>query len=496
MSFIGNSFTNQSFVPQVDYFNGNASNTSFTLSRSVGSVYDIQAVIENVPQNPASAFTVSGNVITFTSAPPSGTNNIYVRYTSPTTQVIKPAQGTVGPTEINSSYSLWNLSSANVSYSAGNVGIGTDSPATGLHVNKDWVSSYGSINISHSTNSLGGIGIRCNNVYKGGFLYRGGSAGAYLDIITNDAEPVVFSTSSTERMRIDSAGKVGIGVSPSVKLDIDGSNYNASSPTTLKITDHSSNTGINTIQGTIQFRGRYWSGDDNTAVETKICSLKGFDDGSTGSALAFYTQSNGGSNSAERMRITSSGAVTIGTTSLSNGGRLQVSSSGIHYNGININNTSGDIAMVSTLGSNCNNSSSYNFIAVTGTGDKCYILGNGNLQNINNSYGALSDAKLKENIVDATPKLDKVMQLQVRNFNLIDDENKLKQIGFIAQEIEEVFPSIVEELTDMDEERNPTGTTTKAVKSTVLIPILVKAMQEQQAIIEELKSRIEVLEAK
>jgi hypothetical protein len=100
MGYIGNNSTVQNFTPTVDYFNGNGSTTSFTLSRSVGSVFDIQAFIENVPQNPSSAFTVAGNVITFTSAPPSGTNNIYVRYTSPVTQLVKPAPGTVGPTEL------------------------------------------------------------------------------------------------------------------------------------------------------------------------------------------------------------------------------------------------------------------------------------------------------------------------------------------------------------------------------------------------------------
>ena len=177
MSFIGNSFTNQSFVPQVDYFNGNASNTTFTLSRNVASAADVQVVIENVPQNPSSAFTVSGNVITFTSAPPNGTNNIYVRYTSPTTQVIKPAQGTVGPTEINSSYSLWNLSGSTINYTAGNVGIGTASPASKLDVFADTVTfgDTGSFNFA----------INGTNI-----LFKNGAGG------------------TTERMRIDSSGNV------------------------------------------------------------------------------------------------------------------------------------------------------------------------------------------------------------------------------------------------------------------------------------------------
>lgn len=95
MSYIGNTPTGQAFTPAIDYFNGNGSTVAFTLSRPVASAAQVQAVIENVPQNPGSAFTVSGNTITFTSAPPSGTANIYVYYTSPITQVIAPSPGTV-----------------------------------------------------------------------------------------------------------------------------------------------------------------------------------------------------------------------------------------------------------------------------------------------------------------------------------------------------------------------------------------------------------------
>ena len=87
MAYIGNTNTTQAFTPAVDYFSGNASTTAFTLSRPVASVAQVQVVIENVPQNPGTAYSVSGNTITFTSAPPSGTNNIYVYYTSPITQV-------------------------------------------------------------------------------------------------------------------------------------------------------------------------------------------------------------------------------------------------------------------------------------------------------------------------------------------------------------------------------------------------------------------------
>jgi hypothetical protein len=102
MSYIGSNPVTQSFIAGTDYFNGNGSTTAFTLSRSVVSVNDIQATVNNVVQQPNDAYTVSGNTITFTSAPSSGTNNVYVRYLSTTTQSITPSQGTVGWAQLNS----------------------------------------------------------------------------------------------------------------------------------------------------------------------------------------------------------------------------------------------------------------------------------------------------------------------------------------------------------------------------------------------------------
>lgn len=102
MAFIGNTNTTQAFTPAVDYFSGNGSTTAFTLSRPVASVAQVQVVVNNVAQNPSSAYTISSNTITFTSAPSSGTNNIYVYYTSPITQVIAPGQGTVTTTSLAS----------------------------------------------------------------------------------------------------------------------------------------------------------------------------------------------------------------------------------------------------------------------------------------------------------------------------------------------------------------------------------------------------------
>lgn len=134
MAYIGNTSTTQSFTPAIDYFSGNGSTTAFTLSRPVASVAQVQVVVNNVTQNPGSAFTISSNTITFTGAPSSGTNNIYVYYTSPITQLISPGQGTVGVTQLSAT--------------------GTPSSSTYLRGDNTWATVSGGV-----TSAVAGNGI-------------------------------------------------------------------------------------------------------------------------------------------------------------------------------------------------------------------------------------------------------------------------------------------------------------------------------------------------
>jgi hypothetical protein len=102
MPYLGNTPTTQSFISGTDYFNGTGSQTAFTLSRTVGSINDIQVTVNNVVQQPNDAYTLSGTTLTMTSAPSSGTNNVYVRYLSTTTQSITPSQNTVSWSTLDS----------------------------------------------------------------------------------------------------------------------------------------------------------------------------------------------------------------------------------------------------------------------------------------------------------------------------------------------------------------------------------------------------------
>ncbi len=72
-----------------DTFSGDASTTDFTLSKSAN-VNAVRVVVENVVQNPTVAYTCSGTTLSFTSAPPTGTNNIYVVHLGPPAATIAP----------------------------------------------------------------------------------------------------------------------------------------------------------------------------------------------------------------------------------------------------------------------------------------------------------------------------------------------------------------------------------------------------------------------
>jgi hypothetical protein len=100
MAYIGNSASISQYAPQVAYFSGNGSTTAFTLPVGVVSSAQILVFVANVPQNPSSAYTVSGTTLTFTSAPPTGTNNVWVEYTSLQTNTIAPSAGTVNSAQL------------------------------------------------------------------------------------------------------------------------------------------------------------------------------------------------------------------------------------------------------------------------------------------------------------------------------------------------------------------------------------------------------------
>ena len=221
------------------------------------------------------------------------------------------------------------------------------------------------------------------------------------------------------------------------------------------------------------------TGDTNTGIFFPAADTIAFTEGGT-----------------ERMRIDSSGNLLVGATGQISSEKLGVTQSAnsqaVAISATNASYTADAFIVYASRNTTNNSFYALNYFNTGASAYKFRVADSGNVTNTNGSYGTISDQKLKENIVDATPKLDKVNQLKVRNFNLIGDE--LKQIGFVAQEFEQVFSSMVEESQDRTPDGELLGTTTKTIKTTVLIPILVKAIQELNAKVEAQAVRIAELE--
>jgi len=82
-------------------FNGDGSTTDFTLDVAPGSTLDIEVFVGNVRQDPNSAYTLSGTTLSFTGAPPSGTNNIYVVHQAKSVGTINAPDNSVDSAQLN-----------------------------------------------------------------------------------------------------------------------------------------------------------------------------------------------------------------------------------------------------------------------------------------------------------------------------------------------------------------------------------------------------------
>jgi hypothetical protein len=363
----------------------------------------------------------------------------------------------------------------------------------------------GGIGWSEGTNTAASI-----NAYDDG---GGGALGLVLSTGNNSTITPRLTIASTgaatfsssvecRKLYVSPAGGAGSGSDGIANIQTTSSTLGQTSELGLLIKNN----------GTSGYYSQIGFGYAESKVGAVIAGLITNSGGATSSALVFGTRSTtvGSDAPVERMRITSGGYL----KAKANGGNYF---NGVYHEFVNNNNVSGDRCLVigNKQGSNTNNTSSATFTVADLAGDRLYIYGNGNVVNVNNSYGSLSDIKLKENITDASPKLDDLLKVKIRNYNLIGEETK--QIGVIAQELEEVFPAMIDESEDfedvevpqLDEEGNEVlneegevvttkervskGTTTKSVKYSVFVPMLIKAIQEQQEIINEIKSEIDSL---
>jgi len=294
--------------------------------------------------------------------------------------------------------------------------------------------------------------------------------------------------SFTQAMTLDASGNLGVGTTTMTqKLNVEGS-------VGTRNGGHLLTTASNTNAG-----GLYLDSSGSKSISLRADP----DNDASGTYIGFATDGT------ERARITSSGwfkasnsGTYIGSTSTYHELVSDTNQIGVVIANTNASLTTAGILYVTGSRTTTNGTYSLAYFLNGNTTGQCAIRDSGNVVNTNNSYGSISDVKLKENIVDASPKLADLMQVKVRNYNLKASPEH-KQLGVIAQELETVFPAMVEQapdterVTTTDENGKevitdvPTGTYTKSVKYSVFVPMLIKALQEQQALIQSLKARLD-----
>ena len=269
----------------------------------------------------------------------------------------------------------------------------------------------------------------------------------------------------TQAMTLDASGRLGIGTtSPGTQLHI----ANNTTPPIIRLQTDSGGLGGLAWLYTSSGSNKGTLTLDINAAEMRMSA------GESGNTYfqTFYT------NGSERARIDSSGNLLVGTTTVG-----ETTSVGVRARP--------DGVLRSTRVDTVNTASTLDVYSTGASAYRFYVGMAGTVYATSTTITAISDQRFKENIRDLDDGLDVVMALKPRKFDWKEGkgQNIKDARGFIAQEFEQVLPDMVEEWRDPA----PEGEEPYKAVNANLIPTLVKAIQEQQAIITQLQADVAAL---
>ena len=307
-----------------------------------------------------------------------------------------------------------------------------------------------------------------------------------IDASTSGAGGVITTADNTGILQLKTAGTTAVTVNASQNVGIGTTSPVGDVTRYLNIVGsggagiflHDSNQGVTASDGTtLQAAG----------VNTYLYNREaGF--------IAF------GTSDIERMRIDSSGVVLVGTSSynstISGTCKFQAQNNGSDFCGSFQNSaSSGPYGLSVKYSSASPNNTGSEFLYATDSSTlRASIRSNGGLANFSANNANISDERLKTDILPATTYLDKICSIPVVTFKYKDQTDEELNLGVIAQDVNKVAPELVD--------HNGFGETPEgespylAIYQTDLQYALMKCIQEQQTIINELKARVTALEAK
>jgi len=423
---------------------GDGSDTTLTLSVNPVHENNVSVFFDGVYQS-KSNYSISGTTLTFSTAPASGVavEAITATNTSITTatQLVDADSDTMIQVEESSDEDTIRFDIAGAEDFT--MTANTFNALSGSTIKTDTIAE---------TTSASGVTVDSVLLKDGSVTSAAGgtfttASGNDLNIVYPDARSLFIKEDSTTHVTVDNTGQVGIGTSPSAKLHVTG---------TALIDGLSNYTGL-TVKGSGGSRPMIqWSNANNGA----LCAIYGTE----GNEMVLTS----GSSNTERMRILSTGQVSFGTSSPLAGSRIFTLASASTPYGLTTQNDATTGTMF-VMVFHSNGASNIGSITTTNTAT---------------AFNTSSDYRLKENVRPIENGLERLNNLNPVKFDWKEDGTTSE--GFIAHEAQEVFPDAVsgekdgEEMQGMDYGR--------------ITPLLVKAIQEQQTIIEDLKARIETLE--
>ena len=333
-------------------------------------------------------------------------------------------------------------SSNNLLSSATAVGIVTGTPSSTTYLRGD--GTWATVSASGSSISNGTSNVTVNS--------SGGT--------------VTIATAGTTALTVDTSQNVGIGVTPSAwsqgrvaEIGAVGNGVWAYS-------------GITRLMENVYFNSGYKYAASGVAAAYMSVDNGSFDWNTTGTttgtagATATFTHA---------MTLDNSGNLLVGKTA------QNVSTAGLEI-------TQGGV-IHSTVADSTNASLTNVVYSSTAAAYRFYVGLAGTVYATYTTISSISDIRFKENVRDLDAGLTEVMALKPRLYDWKEGKgaNIKNARGFIAQEFEEVFPDLIDEWQDPAPEGEAPY---KSVRQD-LIPVLVKAIQEQQALIVSLKARLD-----
>jgi hypothetical protein len=370
--------------------------------------------------------------------------------------------------------------------SSGNVGIGTtDTSGIKLNVN----AGSASLNTNFNSTNASGVYVRFQNsstsigdIGAGGSVISGGTAGDFA--MASRSGNLVLGTGSAERMRIDSNGNVGIGVTPSAWSISNGEALQISN--TVAIWNFANTNAY--FSNNLYFNGTNrifltngWATEYSQAAGTHVWS------NSTASGTA-----GGTATMDESMRLSTDGNLFLGGTSnpyfLSKG--IGLNKNGTVQMGVNAGQF--DILGIYRNGSTGIAVSFWYNSSTSGSASTGSLVGNIATTASATSYVTSSDYRLKENIEPMTGALATVQALNPVTYKWKVDGSDGQ--GFIAHELQEVVPECV--TGEKDAVNDDGSIKAQGIDTSFLVATLTAAIQELKATVDAQAARIAALESK